>query len=267
MRASHWLLLLSMALASTPANAEGGKPSQDQRISQGLKLLLQGERQEAWNILLPEANTGNVIAMYHLGVLMMKSPDVEDHLQKAGRFFSAAAERGHKGSAAMLEQVKGMLSRAGGLQGIAATSGVPLPKDLEAAKRAYAQAQARLGRFVGELPSLPPQVTIKAFISENGPVIESLVTTAEQARTTFGEKVEFQFYVVIDQGKWEPRRLFDQQFGSLPLTGFRPDLNGMEAAKYGVQRTPAIVFVPDEGPPRVIENANAVISEISSVLR
>jgi len=267
MRASRWLLLLSVWFGTGLAGAALAEPTQEQRISQGLKHSLQGDRQQAWNILLPEANAGNVVAMYHLGVLMMKSADVKDHLQKAGRFFSAAAERGHKGSAAMLEQVNGMLSRAGEIPGIAATSGVPLPKDLEAAKRAYAQAQARLGRFVGDLPSVPPRVTIKAFVSENGPIIQSLTQVAQQVSARFGDQADFQFYVVIDQGSWDPRKLFDQQFGAMPLTGFRPDLNGMEAAKYGVKSTPAIVFVPAQGQPRLIQDANNVLSEISSALR
>jgi hypothetical protein len=53
----------------------------------------------------------------------------------------------------------------------------------------------------------------------------------------------------------------------MPVVGFRPDLNGDEARKYGIRSTPAIVMVPEKGQPRFISNPQSVISELSSVLR
>lgn len=265
MRAFHWLLLASLWLGA--AQAEPLRSTQDQRVGEGLMLMLKGEKQRAWEILFPEAKAGNVIAMYHLGVMMTRSPEYADHLQRARKFFSAAAERGHKGSAAMLDQVNGLLARAGEIPGIAGSSGVPLPSDLAAAKEAYAKAQNQVGRFVGALPSSLPQVTVKAFVTENAASMQNLIVAAQEAKARFGDKVSFQFYVVIDQRQWNPRTVFTASTGSMPITGFRPDLNGEEAAKYGVRTMPAIVFIPERGQPRILASVKDVISEVSSVLR
>ena len=267
MRACHWLLVGSIFLVTPIASAASGQTTQDQRVGEGLMLMLKGEKTNAWKVLFPEAKAGNVIAMYHLGMMMAKSPEYPDHLERSKRFFAAAAERGHKGSEAMLAQVNRMLSQAGQPPSIAGTSGTPLPEELKAAKQAYATAKAKIGRFVGELPTAPPQVTIKAFITENAPSMKSLIATAQQAQATFGDKVDFQFFVVIDQAGWDPSTVFTPGMGSMPMTGFRPDLNGQEASRYGVRSMPAIVFIPENGKPRILASAQEVITQISSVLR
>lgn len=267
MRAYHWLLVASLSLAMPMAHSANGQTTQDQRVGEGLMLMLKGEKTSAWKVLFPEAKAGNVIAMYHLGMMMTKSPEYPDHLERAKKFFAAASERGHRGSQAMLAQVEKMLDQAGKPPSIAGSSGTPLPQELAAAKQAYAEAKAKIGRFVGDLPTATPQVTIKAFINENAPSMKSVVAAAQQVQARFGDRVDFQFFVVIDQSGWDPRKVFTPELGSMPITGFRPDMNGQEAAKYGVRNMPAIVFIPENGRPKLLASAQDVISQISSVLR
>lgn len=265
MRPFLWLLLIS--LATTPVLAESKKSSIDQRVGEGMMMVLKGEKEKAWNLLFPEAKAGNVVAMYQLGVLMMKSPEYENNLEKAKKFFSAAAERGHKGSAAMLLQVERMMTASGELPSIAGMSGLPVPKDIEAAKEAYSRAQQQVGRFVGNLRSVAPKATIKTFISDNSTAIKDLVEIANQAKARFGDKVEFEYYVLIDQSNWDPKKVFTQANQSMPITGFRPDLNGVIARKYGVRTTPSIVLIPENGTPKILSDAQSVITELSSVIR
>ena len=265
MRPYLWLLVIS--LVSVPVTAETGKTTADQRVGEGLMLVLKGEKEKAWNLLFPEAKAGNVIAMFQLGMLMVRSPEYDGNLEKARKFFSAAAERGHKGSAAMLAQVDGLISKQGATPQIAGASGVPVPKDIESAKLAFTKAQERVGRFVGDLQTTTPKATVKAFITDDASSLKDLIDIASKVQATFGDKVEFQYYVLISQAGWNPRKVFTSASKSLPVTGFRPDLNGAEAAKYGVRTTPAIVLVPEKGQPKILSGVQSVISELSSVIR
>lgn len=265
MRPYHWPLVIS--LITTVAYAEPRPTTQDQRVGEGLMLSLKGDKEKAWNMLFPEAKAGNVIAMYHLGVLMLRSTEYPDHLERAKKFFSAAADRGHKGSAAMLKQVEALMATDGAPPSIGGTSGVPLPKDIESAKAAYARVQAQIAKYQEPQPTVQPQATVKAFISDNAASVKDLVEISEQTKTRFGDKVDFQFFVLIDPKTWDPKRVFTPASGSMPMVGFRPDLNGDEARKYGVRTTPAIVLVPANGQSRIINNAQSVISELSTVLR
>jgi hypothetical protein len=249
------------------AYAEQQPTTQDQRVGEGLMLSLKGDKEKAWNILFPEAKAGNIIAMYHLGVLMLRSTEYPDHLERAKKFFSAAADRGHKGSAAMLKQVEALMATDGTPPSIGGTSGVPLPKDIDSAKAAYARVQAQIAKYQGPQPTVPPKATVKAFISDNAASVKDLLEISEQTKNRFGDKVDFQFYVLIDPETWDPKRVFTPASGSMPMVGFRPDLNGDEARKYGVRTTPAIVLVPENGKPKLINNAQSVISELSTVLR
>lgn len=265
MRLHLWLLLAS--IISTQVCADPIGPNDDQRVGEGIMAALKGEKQKAWDILFPEAKSGNIIAMFHLGNLMLRSPEYPDNLARAAKFFKAAADRGHKGSAAMLAQVEGMIARKNGTPTIAGTSGVPLPKDIEGAKQAYARMQANVGRFVGELETVAPIATVKMFIADNASNAGDLVEISKDAKARFGDKVAFEYFVLIDQANWDPRRVFTPASAGVPLTGFRPDMNGVEARKYGVRSTPAIVLVPQQGKPKLISSAQSVITELSAVLR
>lgn len=265
MRPYHWPLVIS--LIAFNAFAEPPATTADQRVGEGLMLSLKGEKQKAWDLLFPEAKAGNVIAMYHLGTMMLQSTEYPDHLERAKKFFSAAAERGHKGSAAMLKQIQALTEGMNSPRSIGGTSGVPLPKDIDAAKAAYKKVQAQIAKYQGPQPTVVPQVTIKSFITDNASSVKDLVDLSEQAKSRYGDKIDFQFYVLIDPSNWNPKAVFTQAFESMPVVGFRPDLNGDEARKYGVRSTPAIVMVPENGPPRILSNPQSVISELSTVIR
>jgi hypothetical protein len=255
MRPYHWPLVIS--LLASYAYAEPPATTQDQRVGEGLMLSLKGEKQKAWDILFPEAKAGNVIAMYHLGTMMMRSTEYPDHLDRAKKFFSAAAARGHTGSAAMLKQIESLTPNTNGPPTIGGASGVPLPKDIE----------GQIAKFQGPQSTVVPQATIKTFIADNVSSVKELVEISEQAKARFGDKVDFQFYVLIDPETWDPKNVFTQSSGSMPIVGFRPDMNGEEARKYGVRSTPSIVLIPEKGQHRILNNPQNVISELSSVLR
>ncbi|WP_409286796.1 sel1 repeat family protein [Pseudomonas guariconensis] len=228
--------------------------------------VIKGEKQKAWDILFPEAKAGNVVAMYHLGTLMLHSPEYPDNLVRAGKFFKAAADRGHKGSAAMLAQVRNMQSLKGTVPTIAGRSGLPVSSDLERAKQALADMQASIGRYVQPPPSTTPSATVRMFISENSAAVSDLVDVETQAKARFGDKVDFQYFVVIDPSNWDPRRVFTPPKNP-EIRGFHPDLNGEEARKYGVTTTPAIVMTGPNGQRKFLASSQTVISELSAALR
>lgn len=177
---------------------------------------------------------------------MAKSPEYPDHLERSKQFFPKRPGVATGEARRCWRKSKGCSHRPGSPKHCRYQR-YPAPQELEAAKHAYAEAKAKIGRFVGDLPTSPPQVTIKAFITENAQSMKSLIAAAQQVQARFGDKVDFQFYVVIDQASWDPRKVFTPELSSMPITGFRPDMNGQEASRYGVRNMPAIVFIPENG--------------------
>lgn len=261
-------LLLSSLLLSASIHAADKGPSEDQRVGEGLVLMLKGENQKAWDLLFPEAKAGNVTAMYHLGMMMMRATDTPDHLQRAKTFFEAAAKRGHKGSEAMLIQVEKTLaaSTPGALPSIAGLSGLPVPQDIEAARRQAEAMKKQLGRFVEPLRDVAADVTIKAFVADSSDAVKNIRYLADQAQARFGERVETQFFVIVDQEAWDPRKVFNQQSSQLPTQGFQPDLGGRIASEFGVRSTPALVLIPKDGKPRVLNNPASLLADLTSIL-
>ncbi|AVK09543.1 MULTISPECIES: sel1 repeat family protein [Pseudomonas aeruginosa group] len=263
-----FLLLLSSLLISTSLNAAEKGPSEDQRVGEGLVLMLKGENQKAWDLLFPEAKAGNVTAMYHLGMMMMRATNTPDHLQRAKTFFEAAAKRGHKGSEAMLLQVQKSLAAAtpGTLPSIAGKSGLPVPADLEGAKRQAERMRQQVGRFIDPLREAAAEVTIMSFVSDNSDAVEKIRSAIDEVRARFGDRVDAQFFVLIDQATWDPKRVFNQQSGQLPMLGFTPDMGGRIASQYGVRSTPALVLIPKNGQPRVVNNPASLVADLTSFL-
>lgn len=261
-------LLLSSLLISTMLIAAEKGPSEDQRVGEGLVLMLKGENQKAWDLLFPEAKAGNVTAMYHLGMMMMRSTETADHLQRAKTFFDAAAKRGHKGSQAMLIQVEKSLAAAspGSIPTILGMSGLPSPTDIEGAKRQAERLKQEVGRFIEPIRSTAADVTIKAFVADNSQAVENIRAAAELVRARFGERVDTQFFVVIDQATWDPKRVFNQQSSQLPTLGFQPDMGGRIANQYGVRSTPALVLIPKNGRPKVVNSPTSLITDLTSLL-
>ncbi len=262
------LLLTSLSLISLPVFATEPTPNQDQRVGEGMMLILKGEKQKAWDVLFPEAKAGNVVAMFHLGTMMLKSPEYPDNLERAQKFFSAAAERGHEGSKALLAQVQQSLDakKQGLPPGIAGTSMLPTKEELaQAAARAEKYKQEVI-RFTGLTPQLPPKVEVKAFLSDSGAVIEEMYEIAQGVKNKFGDSIKIEFIVVIDPATWTPEKAKVPGVSKVPPVGFKPDFGGRLAIQYGIRQTPAIVLTPANGKPIVLSNPKNLMSEISALL-
>lgn len=262
------LLLTSLTILCFPAHANEQGPNQDQRVGEGMMLMLKGEKQRAWEVLFPEAKAGNVVAMFHLGTMMLKSPEYPDNLERAEKFFSAAAARGHEGSKALLAQVRQSLEakKQGLPPGIAGASLLPTKEELaEAAARAEKYKQEVI-RFTGLSPQIAPKVEVKAFLSDSSAAIEEMYEIAQGVKNKFGDSIKIEFIVVIDPGTWSPDKSQAPSISKVPPVGFQPDFGGRMAAQYGVRQTPALVVTPANGRPKVISNPQSLLSEISALL-
>lgn len=261
------VLLASLLLAACPAFADGQDGlTEDQRVGEGLMLMLKGEKQAAWAILMPEAKKGNATAMFHLGNLMLKSPEDPEYLQKAQTFFSAAAARGHRGSEALLRQVSAALETAASkMPSIAGLSGMPTPEQIAEAKRRISEHTAQAVRFTGFVMD-EPQYKITAFAENNAESISRLSSIIDSAKSTFAEAIGVDFYIIVDPQSWNPSQTQIIRSSAMPQEGFMPDLGGQAAARLGVRRAPAIVIQKQNEPPRVISDPASLRAELSRLL-
>jgi TPR repeat protein len=220
--------------------------SQD-KVAIGLMHSMKDEKQQAWDILFPEAKAGNTDAMFHLGSLMARSPEYKDHMARAKTFFQAAAKKGHKGALAMLLNVEKQIElTTNGSPSIAGRSAKPTPKDLEQARRAKANYEQMTGRFV-TTASITPVATVNVFITDETVYADSVADVAVKAKGRYGDRVAFRYFVVIDQKKWTPSETFKAHAAPRNLIGFEPDMNGQMARGLGVRRTPSIAIQTEAG--------------------
>lgn len=267
MRNKALLLLASLLLATFPVIAEVKEGlTADQRVGEGLMLMLKGEKQAAWEILMAEAKKGNATAMFHLGNLMLKSPEDPHHLQKAQKFFAAAAARGHRGAEALLRQVTAALDTAtANIPTIAGMSGMPTPEQIAEAKRRISEHTAQAVRFTGFVMG-EPKLRITAFAENNAESISSLSSIIESAKSRFSEAIGVDFYIIVDPQSWNSSQTQIIRSSAMPQEGFMPDLGGKTAAQLGVQRAPAIVLQKNNERPRVISDPSSLLTEISRLL-
>lgn len=261
------LLVASLLLSISPVHASNEPLSEDQRVGEGLMLILKGEKQKAWEVLFPEAKKGNVVAMFHLGSMMMRSPEYPDYLERAQQFYKAAAQRGHGGSKLLLSQVEDMLKKKanGAPTLIAGVTGGPTPEQMEEAKRRIEKYKNEVLRYTGYVEQLPAKVTIKVFLPQSGSTVESLYSQVSSMTDRFPDAVKVEYYVIIDPSTWQ----LDQDgvaTTKIPPSGFTPDFKGTIAATYGIKSAPAIVLAPEKGNARVISNPNDLITEITKLL-
>lgn len=267
MRNKALLLLASLLLASSPvlANEKNGLTT-DQRVGEGLMLMLKGEKQAAWPILMAEAKKGDATAMFHLGNLMLKSPEDPNHLIKAQKFFTAAAARGHKGADALLKQVTAALETASTkTPTIAGMSGLPTPEQIAEAKRRISEHTAQAVKFTGFVMD-EPKVKITAFAENNADSISRLSSIVDSARSQFAEAIGVDFYIIVDPQSWNSSQTQIIRSSAMPQEGFMPDLGGQMASQLGVKRAPAIVVQPQNERPRVISDPSSLLTEISRLL-
>ncbi|WGK63516.1 sel1 repeat family protein (plasmid) [Halopseudomonas sp. SMJS2] len=267
MRNKALQLLTSLLLASCPVLADDNDAlTTDQRVGEGLMLMLKGDKQAAWPILMAEAKKGNATAMFHLGNLMLKSPEDPDHIHKAQKFFTAAAARGHKGSEALLKQVTAALNTASSSKPtIAGMSGLPTTEQIAEAKRRISAHTAQAVRFTGFVLD-EPKLKISAFAENNADSISRLSSIIDSAKAQFSEAIGVDFYIIVDPQSWNSSQTQIIRSSAMPQEGFMPDLGGQMAAQLGVKRAPAIVLQSQNERPRVVSDPSSLITEISRLL-
>ncbi len=266
MRNRILLLVASLLLScSTFADEQSGLTA-DQRVGEGLMLMLKGEKKPAWDILMVEAKKGNATAMFHLGNLMLQSPEYDDHLANAQKFFTAAAARGHKGAEALSKQVAAALAeKRSAPPMIAGLSGLPTAEQIADATRRLSEHTAQAVKFTGFVMDVP-QVKITAFADNNAESISQLTSMMSTVKSRFAEAIGVDFYIIIDPQSWNASQTQIIRSSEMPQDGFMPDFGGRVASKFGVRRAPAIVIEPKDGPPRIISDPNSLLSEISRLL-
>jgi hypothetical protein len=260
-------LAVSLFFTTSIAFAAPEALTEDQRVGEGLMLILKGEKDKAWQILFPEAKKGNVVAMFHLGSMMMRSPEYPDYLERAEQFFNAAAQRGHAGSKVLLGQVETMLKKksVGTPTLIAGVSGGPTPEQIADAKRRVEKYKNEVLRYTGYVEQVPYKATIKVFLPQSGESAESIYSTVSSLTSRFPDAIKVEYYVVIDPAAWKPDRS-SLPASKIPPNGFTPDFKGAIAATFGIKSTPAIVVAPAQGNAKVISDPNQLFSEMSNLL-
>jgi TPR repeat protein len=256
---------LFFTISSVQANPE---PTPDQKIvSEGLMLILKGEKQKAWELLFPEAKKGNVDAMFHLGSMMMRSPEYPDNLERAEQFFTVAAQRGHVASKTFLAQIEELKKKraSGPSTLIAGVSGGPTPEQLADAKNRVAKYKAEVLRYTGFVDQVPARATIKVFLPQSGPAIEAIYNQVTALNSQIPEGVKIEFFIVIDPAKWQQEQETNS-ISKIPPSGVMPDFKGEIASTYGITSTPAFVIAPAQGKARVVSKASDLIPELSKFL-
>lgn len=260
-------LAVSLLFVASLAYAAPDTVTEDQRVGEGLMLILKGEKNKAWEILFPEAKKGNVVAMFHLGSMMMRSPEYPDYLERAEQFLKAAAERGHPGSKVLLGQVETMLQKksAGAPTLIAGVSGGPTDEQMAEAKRRVEKYKNEVLRYTGYVSQVPIKATIKIFLSQSGENAESIYSSINAITSRYQDTVKVEYYVVIDPATWNAARS-PVPSSKIPPSGFTPDFKGVLASTYRIKALPAIVFAPTQGSAKVLTDTNQISTAISELL-
>lgn len=257
------LLFGSALLLSLSAHAELALPEQ---VKAGVAAMRQGDKTKAWELLFPEANKGDVQAMYYLGDMMLRSPEYDSHLERAAKFFAVASARGHEGAKTLLPQVKQMIEQrtSGALPTIAGASGLPSAKDLAESKARFDQYTREVLRFTDHLPSIP-RLEVLVFLNQADAATEQMYKLSQSLQNQFGQKINVKFFVIIKPADWNPEAT---PIGgtSVPPIGFTPDFKGHLAAQHGVQQAPAVVLLPPSGRATVITDLGSLAHHITRLL-
>lgn len=258
-------LLLTSSMHALAAEEE---LTSQEKVGIGLMHALKNEKREAWAYLLPEAKAGNVDAMFHLGQLLIKSPEYEGHLKKAAQFFEAAAKRGHKGAAAMLENVRRQLAvqEGGSVPTIGGKSALPTPEDRAAAERFYREYQQRNARFNSLDGDTEPKVVVNVFVSGELDFADQVASMEPVIKGRYPEAVGFKYFMVLDQRTWKPGKNSPPENEPKNLIGFEPDWNGESAVEMGVRRTPSIVLATPDGKKIAVSGPNLLNTELARIM-
>lgn len=261
------LLAIASYMFSTTLIAEETKLTSDQRVAIGVMHSAKGEKKQAWDILFPEAKAGNVNALVHLGQLMVRSPEFPDHLERAEKYFSIAANRGHKGAAAMLEKVRQQLQLkdSAPTRTIGGRSALPTPADVEQARAFRAEYQRSTGRYINQ-PSSEPSVTVHVFVTNQIEFADSIADQESNLTGRYGNRLKFRYYVVVDRRTWRPGNSFKDASAPRNMIGFEPDMDGQAARAFGLRQMPSIVLELANGSKKQI-SAQDLNSELAGSIR
>lgn len=256
------LLFVNLIMMSAMyANAD----NQAATLEDGVKAMRMGDKQNAWEILFPIANTGDIQAMFYLGDMMLRSPEYADNLERANAFLSAAAQRGHVGAKALLPQVADFMQRKLSYipPTIAGTNGSPLNGEIEEANRLLNHYKQNVLQFT-ESPALDgyvDKVTVMLFSTNQQDSIDNLYRQGQALKTQFGSKITTRYLVRIDPASL---RSGSNPIGgvSIPPNGVTPDFQGQLAKQYGLTSLPAAVIIPPNGSSHIVSDISAVSKNI-----
>lgn len=264
------LLLTSVLMLSGAAYAADQQLlNQSDKLKEGLAALRSGDKAKAWDVMFPLAQTGDVQSMYYLGEMMLRSPEYGDNLERALKFFTVAAAKGHAGAKHQLERVKALVEQkaTNALPGIAGMNGIPTEADFAKANAALAKYKAEVLRYTDNLIDVPeiPRVEVMVFLAKTDATAETLYRMVQGLENQFGSKIKTRFFVVINPADWKPD---GPPIGgsNLPPNGFTPDFKGHLAAQHGVSRLPSVVVLPPSGQVKVVDDLTSLSSLISSLL-
>ena len=262
------LVIALLLTSSMQAFGSDDELTSQEKVGIGLMHALKNEKKEAWAYLLPEAKAGNVDAMFHLGQLLLKSPEYEGHIKKAAQFFEAAAKRGHKGAAAMLENVRRQLAiqEGGAVPTIGGKSALPTPEDRAAAERFYRDYQQRNARFNSLESDAELKVVINVFVSSELDFADQVADLEPLLKGRYPDAVGFKYFMVLDQRTWKPGKNTPPDKEPKNLIGFEPDWNGETAMKMGVRSTPTIVLVTQAGKKIPVTRTNQLNTELARIM-
>ena len=264
------LLVISILLTvgSTSAD-EQITPTPAEQLKSGLVAMRSGDKGKAWEILFPLAQSGDVQSMFYLGEMMLRSPEYGDNLERAIKFFTVAAAKGHEGAKAMLPRVKSMLEQqtSGALPTIAGANGVPSQADIDSANAKLKKYKAEVLRFTDNIVESVdlPRIDILVFLERTDSTAERLYDVTQSLERRFGNKIRTKYVVVIRPDAWTPDSP-PTGGSSLPPNGFTPDFKGNLAAQHGVKKLPSIVVLPPSGQARVVDDVSSLTSTITSML-
>jgi hypothetical protein len=260
------VILAASLIFPLAAHASPVISPEDKVVSEGLMMILKGEKQKAWELLFPEAKKGNVNAMFQLGSMMMRSPEYPDSLERAEQFFTIAAQRGHAGSKVLLAKVVELKkNKADGIPAlIAGVKGGPTREQIAEAEKRVEQYKNEVLRFTGYVDQVPAKATVKVFLPQSGAAIESIYSQLSSVKSQLPDGVKIEFFMIIDPAAWEADE--SASMTKIPPSGVTPDFRGEIAATYGITAGPGFVIAPENGRARVVSKLSDLIPEISKLL-
>ena len=263
-------LFISISMACSLAHADPKQLlTQSEDLKAGLVALRTGDKSKAWELLFPQAQAGDVQAMFYLGEMMIRSPEYGDNLERAAKFFAVAAAKGHAGAKQMLPRVQKIIAEksSGALPSIAGTNGLPSKAELDAVHAKLSKYKSEVLRFTDtnvETPDIP-RIEVMVFLARTDATAERLYTITQSLENQFGSKIKTRYFVVINPADWKPE---SPPTGgtNLPPKGFTPDFKGNLAAQHGVRQLPAVVVLPPSGQAKVVDDLSSLSTLISSLL-